>query len=243
MCALYWQLNDIWQAPTWATIDWGLKWKMAHYYARKFFSPLIVSSYEDSNRFKVDVISDLTKDIRNATLILDLFAWERGLKVVYQLKKTIGVLPALASVTVYDQPRLAMRSLVASRLGKDPVNVVTEDFLVRVELRAGTGLPIAPEAVLIPTALYKVSPEYFGVVTLMDVKFVGRKKFELILRTNKLAPFVWLDVGSIQGWFSDNGFLMTRENMTVYFYSWRSNVPVAEMKKRVNVISLRDVYY
>jgi beta-mannosidase len=43
MCALYWQLNDVWAAPTWASIDYDLNWKALHYYARRFFAPLIVS--------------------------------------------------------------------------------------------------------------------------------------------------------------------------------------------------------
>lgn len=28
MGALYWQLNDIWQAPSWASLEYGGKWKM-----------------------------------------------------------------------------------------------------------------------------------------------------------------------------------------------------------------------
>jgi beta-mannosidase len=43
MCALYWQLNDIWAAPTWASIDFDLNWKVLHYYVRRFFAPVIVS--------------------------------------------------------------------------------------------------------------------------------------------------------------------------------------------------------
>lgn len=32
MGSLYWQLNDIWQAPTWASIEWGnWRWRMLHY--------------------------------------------------------------------------------------------------------------------------------------------------------------------------------------------------------------------
>ena len=28
----YWQLNDIWQAPTWASVEWhNMRWKALHY--------------------------------------------------------------------------------------------------------------------------------------------------------------------------------------------------------------------
>lgn len=45
MGALYWQLNDVWQAPTWSSIEYGGKWKMLHYFARRFFFPIQVIPY------------------------------------------------------------------------------------------------------------------------------------------------------------------------------------------------------
>lgn len=45
MGALYWQLNDVWQAPTWSSIEYGGKWKMLHYFARRFFFPIQVMPY------------------------------------------------------------------------------------------------------------------------------------------------------------------------------------------------------
>lgn len=43
MCAMYWQLNDVWAAPTPSSIDFELKWKATHYEARRFFDQLIVA--------------------------------------------------------------------------------------------------------------------------------------------------------------------------------------------------------
>lgn len=43
MCALYWQLNDVWAAPTWSSIDSDLNWKVLQYYAKRFFALVIVS--------------------------------------------------------------------------------------------------------------------------------------------------------------------------------------------------------
>lgn len=45
MGALYWQLNDVWQGPTWSSIEYGGKWKMLHYFARRFFFPIQVMPY------------------------------------------------------------------------------------------------------------------------------------------------------------------------------------------------------
>ncbi|KAL4228617.1 hypothetical protein ACF0H5_011667 [Mactra antiquata] len=58
MGALYWMLADIWQAPTWASLEYGGKWKMLHYFAKQFFSPTLISPVQDGNMLDVYVILD-----------------------------------------------------------------------------------------------------------------------------------------------------------------------------------------
>lgn len=54
MGALYWQLNDIWEAPTWASIEFGGKWKVLHSYARSFLDNHLITGFEDPfNTLKV----------------------------------------------------------------------------------------------------------------------------------------------------------------------------------------------
>jgi beta-mannosidase len=47
MGAIYWQLNDIWPVASWASIDYFFRWKALHYYARRFFQPLMISCHEE----------------------------------------------------------------------------------------------------------------------------------------------------------------------------------------------------
>ena len=46
MGALYWQLNDIWPVASWSSIDYYGRLKALHYYARRFFSPVLLSCEE-----------------------------------------------------------------------------------------------------------------------------------------------------------------------------------------------------
>ncbi len=46
MGALYWQLNDIWPVASWASIDYYGRYKALHYYAKKFFAPVMISCIE-----------------------------------------------------------------------------------------------------------------------------------------------------------------------------------------------------
>ena len=47
MGAIYWQLNDIWPGASWSSIDYHGRWKALHYYARRFFQPLMISCCEE----------------------------------------------------------------------------------------------------------------------------------------------------------------------------------------------------
>ncbi len=46
MGTVYWQLNDIWPVASWASIDYYGRWKALHYYAKRFFAPVMVSCEE-----------------------------------------------------------------------------------------------------------------------------------------------------------------------------------------------------
>ena len=47
MGTIYWQLNDCWPVASWASIDYYYRWKALHYYAKRFFQPLMISCHEE----------------------------------------------------------------------------------------------------------------------------------------------------------------------------------------------------
>lgn len=47
MGAIYWQLNDCWPVASWSSIDYYQRLKPLHYYAKKFFSPVMLSCEEE----------------------------------------------------------------------------------------------------------------------------------------------------------------------------------------------------
>ncbi len=52
---LYWQVNDLWPGATWSSVDVHGRWKALHYFARRFFAPVMVSLLEDHEAGSVAV--------------------------------------------------------------------------------------------------------------------------------------------------------------------------------------------
>ena len=50
MGTLYWQLNDIWPGASWASIDYFGRYKVLHYYAKRFYAPVLLSCRETGER-------------------------------------------------------------------------------------------------------------------------------------------------------------------------------------------------
>lgn len=47
MGCVYWQLNDCWPVASWSSIDYYGRWKALHYYAKRFFAPILLSCEEE----------------------------------------------------------------------------------------------------------------------------------------------------------------------------------------------------
>ncbi len=58
MGSLYWQFEDCWPVASWSGIDSTGAWKALQFYARRFYSPVLVAPVGDGNRLRVFCISD-----------------------------------------------------------------------------------------------------------------------------------------------------------------------------------------
>lgn len=69
MGAIYWQLNDIWPVASWASIDYFGRWKALHYYAKRFFAPVMISCHEVcETTTRIAVITEPEANISTARL-------------------------------------------------------------------------------------------------------------------------------------------------------------------------------
>ncbi|XP_078301974.1 beta-mannosidase isoform X3 [Panthera onca] len=228
MGALYWQLNDIWQAPSWASLEYGGKWKMLHYFARHFFAPLLPVGFEDQDAFFIYGVSDLHSDCK-ATLTVRVHTWS-SLEPLCSSETERFVMEAGKAVLLYKEQ-------VPALLGHCG-NCTRQSCVVSFYLSTDNQL---------------VSPTNHHFLSSLN-ETVGLQKahitanitqqgdtFVFDLETSAVAPFVWLDVGSIPGRFSDNGFLMTEKTRTILFYPWKPTSK-SELEQSFHVTSLTDTY-
>ena len=66
MGAIYWQLNDIWPGASWSSIDYYGRWKALHYYAKRFFAPVLLSCEEESRMTQERNINAEKPDFRKS---------------------------------------------------------------------------------------------------------------------------------------------------------------------------------
>ena len=76
MGTVIWQLNDCWPVASWASIDYYGRWKALHYYAKRFFAPVMLSCAEEGiltqdtnpNAEPYEVIKSVRFNVSNETL-------------------------------------------------------------------------------------------------------------------------------------------------------------------------------
>ena len=63
MGSLFWQLNDVWPAISWSSIDHNGGWKLVHYAARRFFAPQAIVAENRDGATRVALVSDATQPL------------------------------------------------------------------------------------------------------------------------------------------------------------------------------------
>ena len=83
MGTLYWQLNDTWPVASWSSLEYGGRWKILHYLARRCYAPVaVIGLPEDGRRgARLVAVSDLPEpfNLDVEAVAIDLRGSERPL--------------------------------------------------------------------------------------------------------------------------------------------------------------------
>jgi beta-mannosidase len=229
---MYWQLNDIWQAPSWSSIEYGLQWKMAHYYVRHAYSsvyilmkltPYLPSVTDDNATIGIYLVNDFINTIHN------------------QVNCSINSFDSFDS-------RLSMKyDIITNSSGVQLINSTSYKLLME-QTRCSNGSQCLMRCSLnsdIQT-LFFARPKEIQLLNpnLRIVSVQQRSPMEVTFTiiADKPALFVWLDIpNGLSGYYSQNGFHMFEQEITIIFTSWTFLIDFSSADVDLRIISLYDV--
>jgi beta-mannosidase len=223
MGSLYWQLDDCWPVASWSSVDYFGRWKALQYYARRFYSPVLLSPHVEGDEVKLYVVSDRTEPLR-AELHVRLLDFDGH--ILSETTDTIEVSPLTSKV---------YRSLPVAALlkGQDPSKV----FLY-CELLAGGNT-------LSSNTLYFRPYKDLSLPAPKLSAQVSRTRGEtsVTLSTDSLARAVHLSAEGLEGSFAENFFdLLPNQRVTILFRGSRGPVSPDDLRRRLRVRTLSDAF-
>lgn len=212
--SLYWQLEDIWQAPTWAGIEYDGRWKVLHDVARDIYQPVIISPFWNytTGDLSVYVTSDLWEPARGMVNLtwVDLSGKPiPGNAGTPQMKQfTVG---GLNTTKIWSAN---VRDLSLDR--KDAVLVLTLNARGRLPNSESGCLSTFTHrnqaATVFPNQLALVDPG-------LHVSYDEKTATFTVEATKGVSLYTWLDYpAGVVGYFDDNSFIVIPgEKKTVRF--------------------------
>lgn len=218
MGVLYWQLNDCWPVCSWASIDYNQQWKAFHYYAKKFYAPILVYPELVDDSIKVKIISD-DVNLQKAKLSWQLMHFNGD--VLEKGKEQPIEIDALSCFT--------LETISVNEFMK---KYDTAKMYFNFELRVNEKLESS-------NRLFFEEPKQLSLE-----KAIFSTKVEVIdddlrihISTNTFAKNVFLDFEGDNGFFEDNYFdLVANQEVTITY--------IPEHKKfnsQLKVVSMKDM--
>ena len=235
---MYWQLNDIWQAPTWSTLEYGGKWKLAHYYIKKAYTPLLISPYMNNQKNTIDVyvLTDmLTTANISDSVVIEVYKYINSFNILYKKQfpfKIASFSTSLVGQIDYNE--------IESKTGCTRTGQKETNCLITFKFESQDPNLIDGENFIFYNNTFK---QVNNIVTVLSIRKIDENNYEIQLEATQVSLFVWLDVENtnITGYFSDNGFHMTEPSRNITFYTINSNLNEIELKKNLSVLSISPI--
>jgi beta-mannosidase len=224
MGSLYWQLNDCWPVASWSSLDYYGRWKALHYYARRFYAPILVSPHQENGNVAVYIVSDKTSPTV-ATLRVRILTFDG---TVLSDKSQVVTITPLASKVYFTMPMLDIVNLPNADLGR--IFAVTSLLVDNKPISSNMLFFVPKKDIQLPPAT--VSSQ------LSATKAGG--SFLLHLASPTLAKSVYVRFGNLDAKPADNYFdLLPGESIDLVVTSTAS---LEELKSNLRVISLTDAF-
>lgn len=222
MGSLFWQIDDCWPVASWSSIDYYGRWKALQYYARRFYSELLVSPRVESDQLNLYVVSDRTQPVA-ARVSFQLQDFDGNILEAEGKDVTIGPLQSKVYLSVPVSTLLK---------GRDAKNVMLDCALV-----VGGHIVSENEYFFEPFKNLNVP-----VPRITSDVVQARGGFKITLTSDKFAKAVYLSVPGADGFFNDNYFDILPGKMRVVEFRPRAPLTLSDLRSRLKVRSLKDAF-
>ena len=237
MGTLYWQLNDVWPAASWSSLEYRGSWKLLHYVARRFYAPVHVAAFCRDGR------------IVQAAAVNDRLEAARG-------ELTVRFLDFAGGVRLEQRLPLEVAAASAAPLATWPLEELPfapEEAFLHLRAAFADGTVVENELFLAPPKRCALEPARIEVA----VREEGDGTPVVELSTDRPAFWVCLEAEGVHGTFGDNGFtLLPGEPKRIPFAAAGAFPPAAAgvlrdvlrdavrdvLRDAVRVRHLRDTY-
>ncbi|KAL2069075.1 hypothetical protein VTL71DRAFT_15413 [Oculimacula yallundae] len=225
--ALYWQLNDVWQAPTWAGLEYDGRWKMLHYIVKDVFNPVIVAPSFNYTTGDLDVyaVSDLWSVASGKAHVM-WYDWSGKALNASTLSVEVGPLNATR-----------VFQMNTNELGLNLSNAVA-----RFQIEVQSTPPHLTEPI---TYTHET---WFHAIPLKDqdmadpnlkITFDKARCNFIVTAMDNVAAWVWLDhPEGVVGNFKDNGFWLVPGEERAVGFKVKNDTTAGEWVKDVTVRSM-----
>jgi len=222
MGSLFWQIDDCWPVASWSSIDYTGRWKALQYYARRFYSEMLVSPHEENGNLNFYIVSDRVKPTA-AQLNISLLDFEGH---TLWSKQEAVLVAGLNSKSYLGVP---LDTLLA---GRDAKRVFLLSELVV------NGKPVSQNEHFFQP--FKDLQQFRPQVNSEALR--SRMGFTITLSADKLARAVYLSSPDYAGVFVDNYFDVIPGRKVQVEFRTSSAVNVTDFQKQLKVRSLADAF-
>ncbi|HBB97186.1 MAG TPA: hypothetical protein DC054_17550 [Blastocatellia bacterium] len=222
MGSLFWQIDDCWPVASWSSIDYTGRWKALQYYARRFYSDILISPHEENGKMNCYVVSDRLQATA-AQLKVSLLDFEGH--TLWNQQQDIQI----AALNCKSYWNIPIDGLLA---GKDPKSV----FLVAELLVEGKTVSRNEHFFQPYKNLSLPRPQ----ISAESVR--TRTGFRVTLSSDELARAVYLAAPNYAGFFEDNYFDLIPGRKVEVEFRTRGPVSLGDFQKHLSIRSLADAF-
>ncbi len=221
MGSLYWQLNDCWPVASWSSIDYYGKWKALHYFARRFYAPILIAPFEEKMAYQVYIISD---EPRMNKALFDVKIMGMDGEIFYQREKEIAINP-LKSTLVH--------SILKNNLPEefDPQRMFLYCSLKNEEQLVSENILFFTESINLQLEEPKINVEFSSNDCGVFLKF----------ESQQFVHTLALQADELEGHFEDNFFHLLPGQEKVVLFRADSKISVDEFKQRFSFKTLKEL--